>query len=357
MSRLRETPTVLFAGTTQLSSTWLITKHQYVAYKEGKAVKKQPVNTSTLDSGRKGTAEPLVSTNWQIWPRRWKNRGKPYVLAVKLKESGIPILAIETDYGQEDTGQLKTRIEAFFCQIENGGTAVEKTKILVVDDERKIREVVRMYLENEGFAVGEATDGREALNLLTGGKWDLLILDLMMPGVDGWSVCREVRKTTALPIIMLTARDAEVDRIVGLELGADDYVVKPFSPRELVARVKAVLRRSQIAPPAAQDGKPVVLNYPGLSINPESRLVLVNEQPVNLTPKEYDMLYLMARSPSRTFTREELIESVWGYDYFGDTRTVDTHVNRLRDKLQKASGYRSYISTVWGVGYKFEVDK
>lgn len=232
---------------------------------------------------------------------------------------------------------------------------MDKTKILIVDDEQKIREVVRMYLEKEGFTVREASNGLEALNLTNKEKWDLIILDLMMPGIDGWSVCKEVRKTAAVPIIMLTARDAEVDRIIGLELGADDYVVKPFSPRELVARVKAVLRRSQGTTPAAQSTGQANLNYPGISINLESRLVLVNEQTVNLTPKEYDLLYKMAKSPNRTFTREDLLEAVWGYDYLGDTRTVDTHVNRLRDKLLKASGNTSYISTVWGVGYRFEV--
>lgn len=234
---------------------------------------------------------------------------------------------------------------------------MKKTRVLVVDDEQRIREVVRIYLEKEGFGVGEAADGQEALNSIAAGKWDLIVLDIMMPGVDGWAVCKEIRKTTATPIIMLTARDDEMDRVLGLELGADDYVVKPFSPRELVARVKAVLRRSQGTRQDAADGKQVVLNHPGLSIDPQSRLVLVNGQSVNLTPKEYELLYQMAKSPNRTYTREELLEAIWGYDYFGDTRTVDTHVNRLRDKLTKTSGGNPYIATVWGVGYKFEVKK
>lgn len=234
---------------------------------------------------------------------------------------------------------------------------MEKTRVLVVDDEQRIREVVRIYLEKEGFTVGEAADGQEALNSMAAGKWDLIVLDLMMPGIDGWAICKEVRKTKAVPIIMLTARDDEMDRILGLELGADDYVVKPFSPRELVARVKAVLRRSQGIGQEAKEGKQVVLNHPGLSIDPESRLVLVSGQSVNLTPKEYELLYQMAKSPNRTYTREELLELVWGYDYYGDARTVDTHVNRLRDKLTKASGDNPFIATVWGVGYKFEVKK
>ncbi|MFX4263509.1 response regulator transcription factor [Pelotomaculum propionicicum] len=232
---------------------------------------------------------------------------------------------------------------------------MKKADVLVVDDEHKIREVVRMYLEKEGFSVGEAADGREALNKISAGKWDLVVLDLMMPGVDGWAVCREIRKTASLPIIMLTARDAEVDRIVGLELGADDYVVKPFSPRELVARVKAVLRRTRDGQKDPGEADQASLSYPGLSINPDSRLVLVDGKSVYLTPKEYELLYQLAKSPNRTFTREELLSTVWGYDYFGDARTVDTHINRLRDKLVKISGRTSFIATVWGVGYKFEV--
>lgn len=232
---------------------------------------------------------------------------------------------------------------------------MEKKSVLVVDDEHKIREVVRMYLEKEGYSVGEAPGGQEALDMMKRVHWDLVVLDLMMPGLDGWSVCREIRKTSDVPIIMLTARDAEMDRILGLDLGADDYVVKPFSPRELTARVRAVLRRGRSGAPAEHAAGPAVLSYPGLTLDPESREVLVSGQPVSLTPKEYDLLYQMARSPNRTFTREELLESVWGYDYFGDARTVDTHVNRLRDKLLKTSADRSYIGTVWGVGYKFEV--
>ena len=234
---------------------------------------------------------------------------------------------------------------------------MEKSRILVIDDEQKIREVVRMYLEKEGFFVGEAADGQEALELVNRGQWDFIILDLMMPGIDGWSVCKEIRKFSAVPIIMLTARDAEIDRILGLELGADDYVVKPFSPRELVARVKAVLRRGKAIAAPVQVAKSGVLKFPGLSVDPDSRLVLINEQPVNLTPKEYELLLHLAKSPNRIYTREELLVSVWGYDYFGDARTVDTHINRLRDKLQKASGTTSYITTAWGVGYKFEVKK
>lgn len=227
-----------------------------------------------------------------------------------------------------------------------------KAKIMVVDDEEKIRKVLRLYLENEGFAVKEAPDGHEALDMLNREKWDLIILDLMLPGIDGLEVCKEIRKTTTTPIIMLTARDTEMDRILGLELGADDYVVKPFSMGELVARIKAVLRRTrENAPQEDIQGK---LNYPGIAIDPLSRLVEVNNQQVHLTPTEYDLLYHLAKSPSRIFSRAELLVAVWGHDYFGDVRTVDTHIKRLREKILKASGDKSHITTVWGVGYRFD---
>ncbi|WP_027719452.1 response regulator [Desulfovirgula thermocuniculi] len=230
-------------------------------------------------------------------------------------------------------------------------------KVLVADDELKIRQLVRMYLEKEGFEVVEAADGDTALEILRRERCDLVILDLMMPGTDGWAVCREIRKRDEqVPIIMLTARGDEVDRVLGLEMGADDYVVKPFSPRELVARVKAVLRRAgrEENGPADAAG---VLAYPGLVIDPLSRRVEVEGQAVNLTPKEYELLYFLARSPGRVFTREQLLERVWGYDYYGDSRTVDTHITRLREKLGRAGGRPQYIVTVWGVGYKFEVEK
>ncbi|MBE3586371.1 response regulator transcription factor [Desulfofundulus thermocisternus] len=226
-------------------------------------------------------------------------------------------------------------------------------KILVADDEVKIRELVRLYLEREGFAVVEAADGAAALDYLAREHFDLVILDLMMPSTDGWTVCREMRKRdNPVPIIMLTARGDEIDRVLGLEMGADDYVVKPFSPRELVARVKAVLRRY-----GGGKNEPEVLVYDGLTIDPLSHRVEVNGQVVNLTPKEYDLLYTMALSPGRVFTREQLLEKVWGYDFFGEGRTVDTHITRLREKLSRVPGAPQCIVTVWGVGYKFEVNR
>ncbi|OPX86289.1 MAG: Transcriptional regulatory protein SrrA [Pelotomaculum sp. PtaB.Bin104] len=212
-------------------------------------------------------------------------------------------------------------------------------------------------LQLPGEILGQGGDGQEALTLIARENWDLVMLDLMLPEIDGWSVCKEIRKNTTTPIIMLTARDAEMDRILGLDLGADDYVTKPFSPRELVARVKAVLRRSKSDPASINSATGSAINHPGIFIDPGSHQVLVNGQEVNLTPKEYDLLYHLARSPNRAFTRSELLEALWGYDYYGDARTVDTHVNRLRDKLVKVSGASSYIASVWGVGYKFEAGK
>lgn len=224
--------------------------------------------------------------------------------------------------------------------------------ILVVDDEQKIREIIRIYLEPEGFQVTEAENGRMALDILSRETFDLVILDLMMPDVDGWAVCREVRKNSSVPMIMLTARGDEIDRVLGLELGADDYMVKPFSPREMVARVKAVLRRT-----LPEEPKKSLLQFDGMTIDPASRQVCVLGRPVSLTPKEYDLLYFLAQSPGRVYTREQLLENVWGYDFFGEVRTVDTHVTRLREKLARVKEAPQYVSTVWGVGYKFEVGK
>jgi len=230
---------------------------------------------------------------------------------------------------------------------------VAQAKILVADDEAKIRDLVRMYLQAEGFAVTEAKDGRQALELFKQTPFDLIILDIMMPGVDGREVCREIRKSSGVPVIMLTARGEEVDRVLGLELGADDYVVKPFSPRELAARVKAVLRRARQPRAPEEDA----LEFPGLTIRPASREVYLLGEPLSLTPKEYDILLLLVRSPGRVFTREQILEKVWGYDFFGEARTVDTHITRLREKMAKIPAAPQYISTVWGVGYKFEAPK
>lgn len=224
-------------------------------------------------------------------------------------------------------------------------------RVLVVDDEDKIRQVIGIYLKNEGYQVEEAADGEEALRKFQSEAWDLLVLDVMMPKLDGVTVCQEIRKVSKVPIIMLTAKNEEVDRILGLEFGADDYMGKPFSPRELVARIKAVLRRTGSGGKREEH----LLKFPGMSIDLISREVMVKEHLVTLTPKEFDLLALLARSSGRSYSREQLLEEVWGFDYYGDVRTVDTHVNRLRDKL-RADDAPSYIKTVWGVGYKFEVE-
>ncbi len=225
-------------------------------------------------------------------------------------------------------------------------------RILVVDDEEKIRELLKLYLENEGFETHQAVDGQQALKMLQKNNYNLVVLDLMMPGTDGWEVCKRIRQSSQIPVIMLTARSDEIDRVLGLELGADDYIVKPFSPREAVARVKAVLRRTVSWPKAAESD---VLQYNDITVNAASREVYINNTSISLTPKEFDLLYYLAKSPGRAYTREQLLQNVWGYDYYGDLRTVDTHVNRLRDKLNRASDGVQYIDTVWGVGYKFEI--
>ncbi|WP_272946667.1 response regulator transcription factor [Calderihabitans maritimus] len=230
----------------------------------------------------------------------------------------------------------------------------DKIRILVADDEAKIRELVRMYLEREGFEVDEAGDGQETIEKIGKGKFHLVILDIMMPNLDGLTVCREIRRTMDIPIILLTARGEEVDRVLGFELGADDYVVKPFSPRELVARVKALLRRTL---PDKDHEKQNVITYPQLTINQDARQVLVGNKEISLTPKEFDLLVLLASHPGKVFSRETILEKVWGYDFYGDLRTVDTHIKNLREKLRSQKDTPQFIHTVWGVGYKFEVNQ
>ena len=225
------------------------------------------------------------------------------------------------------------------------------SRILVVDDEPVVTEVVERYLRQQDFEVALASDGHQALK--TAREWhpDLVVLDLMLPGMDGLEVCRNIRKESVMPIIMLTAKGDETDRIVGLELGADDYVVKPFSPRELVARIKSVLRRSQSGPSPAMGG---VLRFDDCSINPESRSVDTARGPVLLTGKEFDLLFFLASNPGRVYTREQLMDQVWDFTYAGDISTVTVHIRRLRKKLEADPVKPRYIKTVWGVGYKFE---
>jgi len=224
-------------------------------------------------------------------------------------------------------------------------------RVLVVDDEPHIVELVRYNLQQEGFAVQVAFNGREALQRATTDHPDLIVLDIMLPEVDGIEVCRKIREHSRVPILMLTARDRELDRVVGLELGADDYVTKPFSPRELVARIRAILRRTAGSPPLPE-AEP--LRSDGLELAPETHEVWLRGRPVDLTAKEFELLKLLMRHPNRVFTRDFLLEHIWGYDYFGSTRTVDMHISRLREKIEDSPAAPTYIQTVRGVGYKFK---
>ena len=223
-------------------------------------------------------------------------------------------------------------------------------KILLVDDDPNIRELLNLYLEKEGFEVTMASRGDEALKIFKASPPNLMLLDIMLPGMDGWQVCREVRKVSNIPIIMLTAKDETFDKVLGLELGADDYVAKPFDMKELVARIKAVSRRFQAA-----DAPDRELVFPGLTININQYLVMYMGRELEMPPKELELLHFLASHPGMVFTREQLLEQVWGYDYFGDSRTVDVHVKRLREKLTEGEKLGWQIKTVWGVGYKFEV--
>lgn len=227
-----------------------------------------------------------------------------------------------------------------------------KVRILIVDDEERIREMIREYAGPEGFEIDEASDGIDALEHFKKTEYSLVILDVMMPRMDGWSVCREIRKTSQVPVIMLTARGEEYDKLFGFELGVDDYMVKPFSPKELLARIKVFLRRS--VPAADEKNEAGRLSFDGLVIESRSHNVYVDGMQVSLTPKEYDLLNFLASNTGRVFSREQLLNSVWGYDFTGDDRTVDTHIKMLRESL---GDYRRFIVTVWGTGYKFEVSR
>ncbi len=227
-----------------------------------------------------------------------------------------------------------------------------KTRILLVDDDPNIRQLVNLYLEKEGFEVEMADTGDAALKQFRASPPNLMLLDVMLPGMDGWQVLREARKTSNIPIIMLTAKDEVFDKVLGLELGADDYIAKPFDMKELVARIKAVIRRYQ-APETTEPGKELV--FPGLTVNISQYAVTYLGKPLEMPPKELELLNFLASHPNQVFTREQLLEQVWGYDFFGDSRTVDVHVKRLREKLTEGESLGWQIKTVWGVGYKFEV--
>ncbi|AOZ91401.1 response regulator transcription factor [Paenibacillus crassostreae] len=235
----------------------------------------------------------------------------------------------------------------------------ELNRILIVDDEERIRRLIKMYLEKEGYEIDEAEDGEIALQKATATDYGLIILDLMLPGMDGVEVCTRLRQLKSTPILMLTAKGEEINRVQGFEVGADDYVVKPFSPREVIYRVKAILRRSSTTAYLSKDGMSSNdIVFPHLVIEHDAHRVTASGEEVSLTPKEYELLHYLAVSPDKVFSREELLKDVWNYEFFGDLRTVDTHVKRLREKLNKVSPESAtMITTVWGVGYKLEVSK
>ena len=225
-------------------------------------------------------------------------------------------------------------------------------KVLIVDDDQNICELLRLYIEKEGYDTRIANDGKAALEVFDEYNPDLIMLDIMLPALDGWQVCREIRKKSQCPIIMLTAKSEVFDKVLGLELGADDYVVKPFEAKEIVARIKAVLRRS-----GTNDEDAVKeVHYDKLSINLTNYELRVNGVQVDTPPKEMELIYHLASNPNRVFSRDELLDQVWGFDYYGDSRTVDVHVKRLREKLEGVSDQWE-LKTVWGVGYKFDVKK
>lgn len=226
-------------------------------------------------------------------------------------------------------------------------------RILVVDDEEDIREVIKEYAEFEGHQVSEACDGMQAIEMVKNNDYDIIIMDVMMPRLDGYSACKEIRKIKQIPVLMLSARGEEYDKLFGFEIGIDDYVVKPFSPKEVMARVNAIVKRNQGAKQAPAAPAPETVKFGGLEINFTSRDVYIDGVKANLTPKEYDLLFYLVRNKNIALTRNKLLEEVWGYDFFGDDRTIDTHIKMLRNNL---GPYRNYIVTLRGMGYKFEAD-
>lgn len=235
---------------------------------------------------------------------------------------------------------------------------VSKQKILIVDDDNNIAELIALYLTKECFETMIVNDGESALTAVDSFNPNLILLDLMLPGIDGYQVCREVRAKSSIPIIMLSAKGEIFDKVLGLELGADDYMEKPFDSKELVARVKAVLRRYKPAPAAPQASDIESVEYPDLIINRTNYSVVYRGETVDMPPKELELLYFLASSPNHVFTREQLLDQIWGYEYIGDTRTVDVHIKRIREKIEDENRRMTWrITTVWGIGYKFETSQ
>ncbi len=230
-----------------------------------------------------------------------------------------------------------------------------KQKILIVDDDTNISDLIALYLTKECFDTKCVEDGDEALKAFSVFQPNLILLDLMLPGIDGYQVCREIRKTSSTPIIMLSAKGEVFDKVLGLELGADDYIIKPFDSKELVARVKAVLRRTQMLPSPSVEKENNIVSYPDLEINMNNYSVIYMGKKIDMPPKELELLHFLASSPNQVFTREQLLDHIWGYEYMGDTRTVDVHVKRIREKMTEHEHWA--LSTVWGIGYKFELKK
>lgn len=232
---------------------------------------------------------------------------------------------------------------------------VSKQKILIVDDDNNIAELISLYLIKECFETRICNDGESAINTFDTFNPNLVLLDLMLPGIDGYQVCREIRTKSQTPIIMLSAKGEVFDKVLGLEMGADDYMEKPFDSKELVARVKAVLRRYKPQTTEVTESDDKIVRYPDLEINMTNYSVKYMGERVDMPPKELELLYFLAASPNHVFTREQLLDQIWGYEYIGDTRTVDVHIKRLREKLSDHANWR--LATIWGIGYKFEVQQ
>lgn len=231
---------------------------------------------------------------------------------------------------------------------------MKKLKVLLVDDDWKLRNLLRIYLSKEGFDTAQASDGSEAMMKIQSQPFDLVILDVMMPNMDGWEVCKSIRQTQSVPILMLTALGETKEKVQGLEIGADDYLTKPFDPEELIARVHALIRRASSV--SSKQTANSVLNFPALTIDRDGHRVFVHDKPIELTHKEFDLFAALAKNSGRVLSREQLIEQIWGYDFEGDARVVDIHIKNIREKLKRSGLAYNPIQTTWGVGYKFEAE-
>ena len=342
---IRRLPRIRITDSMEIASFVLLGDAELVVKAAAELVKKVPEVDYLITAEAKGI--PLIQEMARILDM------KRYFVA---RKSVKPYMI---DPFVTEVYSITTQKKQILCLDREESNMIRGKKILIVDDDENIAELISLYLTKECYETKIVGDGEEALKVFPVFKPNLILLDLMLPGMDGYQVCRELRSSSQVPIIMLSAKGEIFDKVLGLELGADDYMIKPFDSKELVARVKAVLRRYQAAPqpqePAGPDQKGQYVEFPDLIVNLTNYSVIYNGHSIEMPPKELELLYFLASSPNQVFTREQLLDHIWGYEYIGDTRTVDVHIKRLREKIKDHEKWA--LTTVWGIGYKFEVKR